>query len=111
MKPFRDLALSAMGSSKQKSDLVRNGSQQRATKTPIACLCFLLVSVIGGILLFWWKLEYYESNSQEWMVPLGLVLFATPIVVLFSAFVSDICSSSDVSCSIRLPDSNTDLER
>ncbi|PIA48784.1 hypothetical protein AQUCO_01300012v1 [Aquilegia coerulea] len=55
---------------------------------PWGCYSSFLVCGVGGLLLLWWTLEYHRSNTQQWMVPLGLVLFGTPIVVWFSILAS-----------------------
>ncbi|GAB2271865.1 hypothetical protein Dimus_006695 [Dionaea muscipula] len=59
-------------------------------KTCIACLVSFMVSLIGGIILVFWEMDYHPRNSQLWMVPFGLIMFATPVIVWFSAFVSDL---------------------
>ncbi|WOL07499.1 hypothetical protein Cni_G16241 [Canna indica] len=51
----------------------------------------LLVVVIGGgALLAWWALSFHHSNEQLWMVPVGLVLLGTPIVIWLSVFASGV---------------------
>ncbi|XWS35943.1 hypothetical protein CRYUN_Cryun20dG0040000 [Craigia yunnanensis] len=64
-------------------------------KTYIACLCSFLVSLSGGLMLAWWEYEYHPTNSQLWMVPFGLILFATPLIIWFAIFVSEICSFTE----------------
>lgn len=61
--------------------------------TYVACLCSFLVSMLGGLILVWWEFEYHPTNSQQWMVPFGLILFGTPVIVWFSVLLSDICNS------------------
>ena len=53
------------------------------------------MSMIGGLMLVWWDLEYHPTNSELWMVPFGLILMVTPLIVWFSAFISDICRPED----------------
>ncbi|KAL4354176.1 hypothetical protein GQ457_06G019340 [Hibiscus cannabinus] len=62
-----------------------------------ACLWSFLVSLGGGLLLGWWEYEYHPENRQLWMVPFGLILFSTPLIIWFAIFVSDICSCTDCS--------------
>ncbi|KAK1273670.1 hypothetical protein QJS04_geneDACA010801 [Acorus gramineus] len=57
----------------------------------VASLLLLATSLAGGAVLVWWALEFHRANDQLWMVPVGLVLFSTPIVVWFSVFASDAC--------------------
>ncbi|PPR95647.1 hypothetical protein GOBAR_AA25019 [Gossypium barbadense] len=64
----------------------------------MACLWSFLVSLGGGLLLAWWEYQYHPTNRQLWMVPFGLILFFTPLIVWFAIFVSDILSlTPDVS--------------
>lgn len=90
---------------------------QKITKTWIACLGSFLVSMAGGLILSCWEFKYHPTNSQLWMVPIGLILFFTPVIVWFSVFISEICNfskeanvSSRKQPSIRLPHSAGDLE-
>ncbi|KAM7274902.1 hypothetical protein ACFE04_016768 [Oxalis oulophora] len=53
----------------------------------------LLVSITGGLLLGFWECNYHQTNSQLWMVPFGLILLTTPIIIWFALSVSDICIS------------------
>ncbi|GMI66739.1 hypothetical protein HRI_000343200 [Hibiscus trionum] len=64
-------------------------------KTYAACLWSFLVSLAGGLLLGWWEYEYHPENRQLWMVPFGLILFSTPVIIWFAIFVSDICSCTE----------------
>lgn len=67
----------------------------KIAKTYIACLWSFLVSLTGGLMLAWWEYEYHPTNTQLWMVPFGLILFATPLIIWFAIFVSDICNFTD----------------
>lgn len=58
----------------------------------IGCLGSFLVSLVGGVMLSYWEFKYHPTNSQLWMVPFGLILFFTPVIVCFSIFVSEICN-------------------
>ncbi|KAH7519430.1 hypothetical protein FEM48_Zijuj08G0035200 [Ziziphus jujuba var. spinosa] len=51
-----------------------------------------LVSLTGGLILAWWVYEFHPANRQLWMVPFGLVLFVTPLIVWLSVLISEICS-------------------
>ncbi|KAJ6838998.1 uncharacterized protein M6B38_309410 [Iris pallida] len=55
-----------------------------------ACL-LLLISLAGGAVLVWWAMEFHRHNEQLWMVPLGLVMVGTPVVVWFVVSASDAC--------------------
>ncbi|KAH8517024.1 hypothetical protein H0E87_005108 [Populus deltoides] len=46
----------------------------------------------GGTLLLWWGYEYHPTNSQLWMVPLGLILLVTPVIAWVAAVVSTTCN-------------------
>lgn len=59
----------------------------------IACVGAFSISMVGGVMLTCWEMKYHQSNSQLWMVPFGLILLATPVVVWLSIFVSDILGS------------------
>lgn len=55
----------------------------------LANACLLLTSLAGAALLLWWTKEFHRDNRQMWMVPFGLVLTGTPIVVSFAVFASN----------------------
>ncbi|TKY64133.1 hypothetical protein E2542_SST14023 [Spatholobus suberectus] len=55
----------------------------------------LLVSIVGGSLLGWWLHKYHPKNRQLWMVPFGLILLLTPVIVWFSLIISDLCISKN----------------
>ncbi|KAK7292860.1 hypothetical protein RJT34_15715 [Clitoria ternatea] len=59
----------------------------------IICIMSLLISIGGGCLLGWWLHKYHPTNRQLWMVPFGLIVFLTPLIVCFSLFFSDLCVS------------------
>ncbi|KAF8379797.1 hypothetical protein HHK36_029246 [Tetracentron sinense] len=63
---------------------------EKVVKSRIACLCSFFSSIVGVSVLVWWEIIYHASNTQQWMVPLGLVLFCTPVIAWFSVFVSEI---------------------
>lgn len=50
----------------------------------------LLVSTLGGALLARWALAYHPNNEQLWMVPVGLVLCGTPVMVWFADFAATV---------------------
>lgn len=62
-------------------------------ETRIGYLGWSAVSLAGGVMLIWWEWCFHATNRQQWMVPLGLILFVTPILVCFSIFISDFLSS------------------
>ncbi|KAG8046336.1 hypothetical protein GUJ93_ZPchr0008g12884 [Zizania palustris] len=43
--------------------------------------CLVAAAMAGASLLAWWALAFHPSNSELWMVPVGLVLACTPAVV------------------------------
>lgn len=45
-------------------------------------------------MLGWWEHQYHPGNRQLWMVPVGLILFLTPLFAWLSLVISDLCSSS-----------------
>ena len=53
----------------------------------------LLISIIGGSMLGWWLHKYHPTNRQLWMVPFGLILLLTPVLVWLSLIISDLRSS------------------
>ncbi|CAK9167040.1 unnamed protein product [Ilex paraguariensis] len=75
--------------------IIRYKEFEKIVKAFIACLGSFLLSMIGGMMLGWWELRYHPTNSQLWMVPFGLILFVTPIIVWLSVFISDVCSSKE----------------
>lgn len=85
-----------MASDKEEKDTMSYPEQEGSVvKTRAACFGSILVSVAGGILLGWWEYQYHPSYRQLWMVPFGLILFATPVIVWFSLVVSHVCNSKD----------------
>ncbi|XVF33096.1 hypothetical protein REPUB_Repub17cG0138800 [Reevesia pubescens] len=81
----------AMDSNKEERFETKMKEPKKIVSTYIACLWSFLVSLTGGLMLAWWKYEYHPTNSQLWMVPFGLILFVTPLIIWFAIFVSDIC--------------------
>ncbi|KAF7826238.1 putative ATP-synthase-associated protein [Senna tora] len=76
-----------------------NKEKQRILKQPrVVIFIFFLVSMVlsitGGCVLGWWVYKYHAANRELWMVPFGLILLLTPIVVWFSLIVSDLSSAS-----------------
>ncbi|KAI9093889.1 hypothetical protein K1719_026887 [Acacia pycnantha] len=64
------------------------------------------IHVAGGSVLVWWNVKYRSENSELWMVPFGLILFLTPMVIWFSLIVSDLCVSSSKEDEKFIPGSN-----
>lgn len=94
-----------MGSCDQEEKEVDYEGTQKLAKTFVALLWSFFISVGGGLTLVWWEFEYHPTNSQLWMVPFGLIMLVTPVIVCFSVFVSDICNSSSGQLSASLDDS------
>ncbi|OAY76915.1 hypothetical protein ACMD2_03097 [Ananas comosus] len=61
-----------------------------ATTAAVLWWQLFVISVLGGGLLMYWLVTYHPANEQMWMVPIGLILFATPVVVWFSDFASTV---------------------
>ncbi|KAI3444357.1 hypothetical protein Pfo_001022 [Paulownia fortunei] len=75
---------------------------RRIVKTWIGCLGSFTLSLVGGLILAWWELNYHPTNDQQWMVPLGLILFVTPVIVWLAIFISDFCNSTDLYISTQI---------
>ncbi|KAM1819241.1 hypothetical protein ACFX15_000867 [Malus domestica] len=84
-----------MGLNKEDKETISYLEQRRIVETRTACFWSVLVSVVGGLMLGWWEYQYHPANKQLWMVPFGLVLFATPAIVWFSVVASDICNPNN----------------
>ncbi|PSS26250.1 Group XV phospholipase [Actinidia chinensis var. chinensis] len=67
---------------------------RKIVKKCIACLASFLMSMVGGFVLVFWELKFHPTNSQLWMVPLGLILSITPVIACFTSFISDVRSSN-----------------
>ncbi|XAR62923.1 hypothetical protein NMG60_11022662 [Bertholletia excelsa] len=75
-------------------------------------LASLSISMVGGVMLYWWAQKYHPRNRQLWMVPFGLILLATPVVVLFSVFVSDLRNPANSSRRFTHPlSAESDIEK
>ncbi|GMH21768.1 hypothetical protein Nepgr_023610 [Nepenthes gracilis] len=83
-----------MGKRKEEGRDGVNGEKLR-WKTFAACFFSFLVSMAGGVILVYWELDYHPTNSELWMVPCGLIMFATPVIIWFSSVVSDLCRPKD----------------
>lgn len=44
-------------------------------------VCLAAACLAGAALLTWWALAFHPTYAQLWMVPVGLVLACTPVVV------------------------------
>lgn len=64
-----------------------------------AFLGSVLISLIGGVLLSYWEFKFHDTNSELWMVPVGLILFFTPVIVWSSVAVSEMISTTEVNIS------------
>jgi len=82
-----------MGTSKEdKHEANQEYYPEKIMKKCVICLCSILVCMAGGTLLLWWGYEYHPTNSQLWMVPLGLILLVTPVIAWVAAVVSTTCN-------------------
>ncbi|KAM1140928.1 hypothetical protein ACFX19_041655 [Malus domestica] len=88
---------SLMGSksNKEDKDAISYLEEPRIVELRTACFWSVLVSVAGALMLGWWEYQYHPANRQLWMVPFGLILFATPAIVWFSVVASDLCNQND----------------
>ncbi|KAK4420494.1 hypothetical protein Salat_1999800 [Sesamum alatum] len=75
----------------------------RTAKKWIGWLGSMTLSLMGGLILAWWELNYHLTNHQQWMVPLGLILLVTPLIVCFAVFSSDFCNPNDPYISTKNP--------
>ncbi|OAY62094.1 hypothetical protein MANES_01G241300v8 [Manihot esculenta] len=66
---------------------------KRTAQACITCLWSFLVSLSGGLVLGYWKHEYHHTNTQLWMVPFGLILLVTPVIIWVALSVSEIYNS------------------
>ena len=80
-----------MGTFKKEKCQANQECPETKVKTYMLCLWSFLASMAGGLLLLWWGYEYHPTNSQLWMVPLGLILFFTPAIAWFAVVVSGTC--------------------
>ncbi|XP_042437532.1 uncharacterized protein LOC122023476 [Zingiber officinale] len=46
--------------------------------------CLALTGLAGVGILAWWGVVFHPSNSQLWMVPVGLIMVGTPLFVCLS---------------------------
>lgn len=112
-----------MGTSEKERSVSNNNNESYREPKKIVQICLawlgsFLVSMAGGLVLACWISKYHPTNKQLWMVPFGLVMFTTPILVWFVLVCSDICNlncNGDVSWSKQqvppLDRSIPDLER
>ncbi|ERN08246.1 hypothetical protein AMTR_s00018p00243790 [Amborella trichopoda] len=50
----------------------------------VAWTFLFVVFVIGGVVMAWWVIKCDPSESDLWMVPIGLVLLGTPTMLCVS---------------------------
>ncbi|KAF5946174.1 hypothetical protein HYC85_016402 [Camellia sinensis] len=90
-----------MGSYKEEEnrDGISYNRFRKIVKACVACLASFLISMVGGLILVWWVVKHHHSNTQLWMVPVGLIIFITPVIVFFSTFISDLCKPKEAGVS------------
>ncbi|KAF5743884.1 hypothetical protein HS088_TW08G00472 [Tripterygium wilfordii] len=76
--------------------------KQQIVKNSFNCMWLFCVSIAGGLVLGWWEHEYHPTNSHQWMVPLGLILFITPVLIWLAVFTSEMWNS-DVLTNVTPP--------
>ncbi|KAL0923579.1 hypothetical protein M5K25_007640 [Dendrobium thyrsiflorum] len=74
-------------------DVEEKGGGGRGTAAAAAAAAVVICAAGAGI-LGWWFQAFHASNQKLWMVPVGLIMLATPIVVCFSFAASGIRWSS-----------------
>ncbi|KAF4366516.1 hypothetical protein F8388_003754 [Cannabis sativa] len=70
-----------MGSNK--AEIIRSSSDTNQ-KVVEKIVKVSIVSLGGGLILAWWESEYHADNRQLWMVPFGLILLITPLIIWVS---------------------------
>ncbi|KZV56924.1 hypothetical protein F511_30416 [Dorcoceras hygrometricum] len=73
----------------------RSSSFPRILRTWLGCFGSFMLSITGGLILAWWESNYHSGNHQLWMVPLGLILFITPLMVWSAVIISEFCNSKE----------------
>ncbi|KAH0466019.1 hypothetical protein IEQ34_006122 [Dendrobium chrysotoxum] len=74
-------------------DVEEKGSGDRGTAAAAVAAAVVICAAGAGI-LGWWFQAFHASNQKLWMVPVGLIMLGTPIVVCFSFAASGIRWSS-----------------
>ncbi|KAJ6400787.1 hypothetical protein OIU84_016254 [Salix udensis] len=82
----------SMGTFKKEKCGANQECPEKKVRAYMFSLWSFLASVAGGLLLLWWDYEFHPTNSQLWMVPLGLILFFTPAIAWFAVVVSGTCN-------------------
>lgn len=86
-----------------------NAGYKTMKRTMINCFGSFCLSMAGGLMLGSWELYNRPTNERQWMVPLGLILLVTPLIVWLSIFVSEICNySTEASCSSISPKNSSE---
>lgn len=90
---------------KHKSNMNKNMKKTdektwKEEKKSMSSMVFLLYSMIvvtfGGLFLSYWVYKYHPTNSNLWMVPVGLIFLITPAFLSISVLVSDLCDDDGV---------------
>ncbi|CAA7056233.1 unnamed protein product [Microthlaspi erraticum] len=72
---------------------------EKEKKSTMSSMAFFLYSMIaitcGGLFLTYWFYKYHPTNSNLWMVPLGLLFLLTPAFLSLSVLISDLCDDDD----------------
>ncbi|KDP28429.1 hypothetical protein JCGZ_14200 [Jatropha curcas] len=72
-------------------------AKKKTVKDYVACLWSFLVSLTGGLILVYWEYKCRLTSCQLWMVPSGLILLVTPVVIWTALVFSEICNPTDAS--------------
>ncbi|ONK73762.1 uncharacterized protein A4U43_C04F35110 [Asparagus officinalis] len=76
-KKYRSLQLMEFEQERKERDPDKDLS--KLDMVSLTAICFT-----GGGLLVRWAMVFHPTNEQLWMVPVGLVMLGTPIMVLFA---------------------------
>ncbi|KAF8111518.1 hypothetical protein N665_0074s0049 [Sinapis alba] len=73
---------------------------EKSWKEKKSWMVFLMYSMIvvtfGGLFLSYWVYKYHPTNSNLWMVPVGLIFLVTPAFLSISVLLSDLCDEDAV---------------
>lgn len=69
--------------------------KEKKSTSSMVFLYSMVVNICGGLFLSYWLYKYHPTNSNLWMVPLGLIFFITPAFLSLSLLISDLCDDDD----------------
>ncbi|XP_031496343.1 uncharacterized protein LOC116261690 [Nymphaea colorata] len=77
---------SNQGSSMAASEVTSCG---HLIKVGVVFSCSILSIVLGSWMLVFWYTRLRQARSQQWLIPVGLILFGTPTLILISFLASE----------------------